>query len=77
MVEGALLEYIKKQLRGGSSVQEVTSFLLQKGYSQHAVNDCIKHVYDNSIQVPHRWDKRWMAPTLEALMGLTKSSSKK
>jgi len=30
----------------------------------------IKHVYDNSLQVPHQWTEKWMAPTLQALMGL-------
>lgn len=30
----------------------------------------IKHVYDNSLGVPHRWTEKWMAPTLEAMMGL-------
>jgi hypothetical protein len=33
----------------------------------------IKHVYNNNIKSPHRWDERWINPTLESLLGLTKA----
>ena len=33
----------------------------------------IKHVYDNNIKAPHRWDERWINPTLESLLGLIKA----
>lgn len=49
---------------GGSHTAQMHKLLTKEG---------IKHVYDNSVKVPHRWNERWMAPTLEALMGLTKS----
>jgi hypothetical protein len=48
---------------GGSHTVEMHELLAKEG---------IKHVYDNRLKVPHRWDEQWMAPTLEALMGLTK-----
>ena len=31
----------------------------------------IKHIYNDQLNIPHRWDKRWMTPTLHALMQLT------
>jgi len=33
----------------------------------------IKHVYDNSLRVPHRWSEQWVGPTLEALMGIVEN----
>jgi hypothetical protein len=30
----------------------------------------IRHIYDNSLEVPHRWNRQWMGPTLAALMRL-------
>jgi len=33
----------------------------------------VKYIFNNALKVPHRWNKRWMAPTLEALIGLTKA----
>jgi hypothetical protein len=45
MVDVALLEYIKKQLKRGSSVQEISSFLIQKGYSQQSINECVQIIY--------------------------------
>lgn len=33
----------------------------------------IKHHYDNSLNVEHRWHRAWMEPTLKALMSLTKT----
>lgn len=35
------------------------------------VRESIPHHYDDSLSAPHRWDKDWMDPTLEALMSLT------
>ncbi len=46
---------------GGSHTVEMHKILEKEG---------IKHVYDNSLNVPHRWNEQWMAPTLKALMGL-------
>ena len=31
----------------------------------------IKHVYNNALEFTHDWNAQWLAPTLEALMGLT------
>lgn len=31
----------------------------------------VKHLYDNTLKVPHRWDKAWVEPTLKLLMSLT------
>ena len=33
----------------------------------------LKHHYDDSLTFPHRWDKAWMIPTLDALIRLTKT----
>jgi len=48
---------------GGSHTAQMQELLAKEG---------IRHVYDNSIKAPHRWDKRWMDPTLEALVRLTR-----
>jgi len=50
--------------QGGSHTAEMHTLLANEG---------IKHVYDNRLPAPHRWDESWMAPTLEALMTLTKA----
>ena len=47
---------------GGSHTSEIHTLLEDQG---------VKHVYDNSLNVPHRWDERWMAPTLKAMIELT------
>jgi enterochelin esterase-like enzyme len=49
---------------GGSHTVEFHELLNQHG---------IKHHYDNSLKVPHRWDARWMGPTLTALLELAKT----
>lgn len=49
---------------GGSHTVEMHLLLKKEG---------IKHVYDNNIKAPHRWDERWINPTLESLLGLTKA----
>lgn len=46
---------------GGSHTQEAHQLLAREG---------IKHVYDDSLDAPHRWDKQWMTPILAALMRL-------
>ena len=45
----------------------------------HALLDGLRipHVYDDSLNVPHRWDAGWMAPTLEALMGLAQEDERR
>lgn len=30
----------------------------------------IRHRYDDTLRVPHRWDRAWMAPVLKALVSL-------
>ncbi len=50
---------------GGSHTVEMHKLLAKEG---------IKHVYDNSLNVPHSWNEQWMAPTLKALMGLTEDA---
>jgi hypothetical protein len=30
----------------------------------------VKHVFNNTLNAPHGWDKQWMVPTLEELMRL-------
>ena len=35
-------------------------------------HNMVKHYYDNGLIAPHCWHKSWMAPTLKALMNLTK-----
>ena len=49
---------------GGSHTVEMHKLLEKEG---------VKHVFNNTLKVPHRWNKQWMAPTLEALIGLTKA----
>jgi len=49
---------------GGSHTAEMHILLEKEG---------IKHVYDHNIKAPHRWDERWISPTLESLLGLTKA----
>ena len=46
---------------GGSHTVEFHKLLVQHG---------VKHHYDNNLRFPHRWDARWMQPTLEALLRL-------
>jgi hypothetical protein len=46
---------------GGSHTQEAHR-LLEKNE--------VKHVYNDRLSAPHRWDKAWLAPTLEALLSL-------
>ena len=48
--------------QGGSHTVEAHTLLDKEG---------IKHHYDNTLNAPHRWDKSWMDPTLEALIALT------
>ena len=38
------------------------------------VEEGIKHVYDNSINVPHTWNEQWMSPALKALILLTEDA---
>ena len=45
--------------RGGSHTVEFHELLVQHG---------VEHHYDNSLKFPHRWDARWVQPTLEALL---------
>ncbi len=53
MVDEALISYIKSQLKRGFSVQDVTNFLLQKGYNQQSINECISQIYaHNSANHP-------------------------
>jgi hypothetical protein len=49
---------------GGSHTVEMHLLLKKEG---------IKHVYHHNIKAPHRWDERWIHPTLESLLGLTKA----
>lgn len=46
---------------GGSHTREMHQLLGREG---------VRHVYINNLPVPHRWDERWMAPTLEVLIRL-------
>lgn len=48
---------------GGTHTAKMHELLTREG---------IKHVFDNSLKVPHRWNTQWMTPALDALMGLTK-----
>jgi len=50
---------------GGSHTAEMHKLLEKEG---------LKHIYDNSLKVPHRWNERWMAPTLKTLMGLAEDA---
>jgi len=38
------------------------------------IDNGIKHIYNDQLNIPHRWDKRWMLPVLNALMQLTQNS---
>jgi enterochelin esterase-like enzyme len=49
---------------GGSHTVEMHELLEKEG---------VKHIFNNNLNVPHRWNKQWMAPILEALIGLTKA----
>ena len=49
---------------GGSHTVEMHKLLEKEG---------VKYIFNNTLKVPHRWNKQWMAPTLEALIGLTKA----
>lgn len=44
---------------GRSHTQRAHELLEQEG---------IKHIYDDSLVAPHRWDSAWLAPVLEALL---------
>jgi hypothetical protein len=48
MVDESLFKYFKAQLARGHSVQEVSSFLIQRGYPKEVVNECIQSVYNNN-----------------------------
>ena len=50
---------------GGSHTVEMHKLLDRHG---------VRHVYNSSLKVPHRWDKQWMRPTLEALMALARET---
>jgi hypothetical protein len=43
-------------------------------FETHALLDKegVKHVFDNTLNSPHSWNRQWMVPTLEALMRLTR-----
>ena len=49
---------------GGDHTIEMHKLLNKEG---------IKHFYDNNLKVPHRWNEKWMEPTLTALMEITKT----
>jgi len=49
---------------GGSHTVEMHKLLEKEG---------VKYIFNNTLKVPHRWNKQWMAPTLEALIGLTEA----
>jgi len=49
---------------GGSHTVEMQKLLEKEG---------LKYIFNNNLKVPHRWNKEWMSPTLEALIGLTKA----
>jgi hypothetical protein len=49
--------------QGGSHTVEMHELLVHNG---------IRHVYDDTLNTPHRWSASWMAPTLEALLTLAK-----
>lgn len=49
---------------GGSHTVEMHELLEKEG---------VKHIFNDTLKVPHRWNKEWISPILEALMGLTKS----
>ena len=40
------------------------------------VSEGVRHVYDDSLNTAHRWSESWMAPTLEALIALTKAEKR-
>jgi len=48
----------------GSHTVEMHKLLKKEG---------VKYIFNNTLKVPHRWNKQWMSPTLEALIGLTKA----
>jgi hypothetical protein len=54
-------------LNGGSHTVEMHE-LLEK--------ESVKHIFNDNLNVHHRWNKEWMAPTLEALIGLTKAKKR-
>ncbi|MCB9359023.1 hypothetical protein H6503_03780 [Candidatus Woesearchaeota archaeon] len=47
MVDEALFDYINRQLKSGYSVQDVTNFLIQKGYDAAAIQECVNRIYSN------------------------------
>lgn len=49
---------------GGSHTIEMKKLLEKEG---------VKYIFNDTLKVPHRWNKEWMSPTLEALIGLTKA----
>jgi len=52
--------------QGGSHTVEMHELLVHKG---------IKHVYDDTLNTPHRWSESWVAPTLEALLTLARAET--
>lgn len=54
MVDMALLNYIKKQLATGHSVQELTTFLTQQGYDPASIQECINRIYNENLS-PHAY----------------------
>jgi hypothetical protein len=50
---------------GGSHTVEMHKLLDTHG---------VRHIYNNTLKVPHRWNNQWMAPTLEALMTLARQT---
>jgi hypothetical protein len=54
MIDVSLLEYIKRQLSRGSSVQEITSFLIKRGYSIDSINECLRQLYQNKSPVTEK-----------------------
>jgi len=52
---------------GGSHTVEMHTLLMSEG---------VKHAYDDSLNTAHRWSESWMAPTLEALIALTKAEKR-
>ena len=69
MLDEALLKYIEKQLKRGHSVQEVTSFLLQRGYNQLEINECVQQVYSNNV-VLKSTHKKSLTPLIVTMMVL-------
>ena len=45
MVDGRLLNYIKKQLSLGYSIEEIKKVLIERGTSVYSINECLNLVY--------------------------------